>query len=237
MIELDLPPTWPPGYPRHSAVSRAQSNEFDRLAAAAHGIPSLVLMEHAARGIAEIAERLAGPEARFLVLCGPGNNGGDGYGAARFLRSWGREVEVLCCAPRPPTAGDAGLEYALASVDGGVGSAWERPEVVLEALGRSPAVAIDALFGVNLDGSRPLKAPFLGWIQALNTAGTVRLAVDVPSGMDAETGEAHPECVQAHVTAVMAAPKRGFDANPGSCGHVIEVDIGLPEALHGPFRL
>lgn len=237
MNEFDLPSTWPPAYPRHKAVSRAESNEFDRLASAEHGIPSIVLMEHAARGLARIAEQIAGPEAWFLALCGPGNNGGDGYGAARFLRSWGRRVEVCRCAPRAPSAGDAALEYALASRHAPVQDAWERPEALWEALERSPAVVIDALFGVNLDGSRRLEAPFLGWIQALNAAGTVRLAVDVPSGMDAETGAVHPECVQAHVTAVMAAPKLGFSANPEAVGQVVEVDIGLPEAIHGPYTL
>lgn len=237
MRKLDLPPTWPPGYPRHLPVSRAQSNEFDRLASAEHGIPSIVLMEHASRGIARIAEEIAGSDAIFLALCGPGNNGGDGYGAARFLRSWGHPVEVFCCAPKRPAGGDAGLEYALASAHEDVVDAWEHPEAVWLALEHQNAVAIDALFGVNLDGSRPLEAPYLNWVQALNLSGALKLAVDVPSGMDAETGEVHPECVQAHVTAVMAAPKKGFAANPEACGHVIEVDIGLPKALHGPYAL
>ena len=143
---------------------------------------------------------------------------------------------LLLC-PKQPSAGDAGLEYALASRQAPVRDAWERPEDVWLALEDSPAVVIDALFGVNLDGSRRLEGPFLNWIQAMNTAGTVRLAVDVPSGMDAETGAAHPECVQAHVTAVMGAPKLGFAANPEAVGHVIEVDIGLPDAIHAPHRL
>ena len=236
MLEKEFPPTWPSPYPRHIAVSRAISNELDRLATSEHDIPSVVLMEHASRGTAEMSVALAGRDPTFLALCGPGNNGGDGYGAARFLRSWGYPVEVLCCAARAPASGDAGMEYALAAGMGSVDSAWECPERVQEALARGPTVVIDALFGVNLDGSRPLGAPFLPWIRALNAAETLRLAVDVPSGMDAETGRELPECVQAHVTAVMAAPKLGFAANPAACGRIVEVDIGLPEALHGPYR-
>lgn len=236
MFELEIPPTWPLSYPRHIPISRAISNELDHLATADHGIPSVVLMEHASRGIAEIAASIAGSDPTFLALCGPGNNGGDGYGAARFLRSWGCAVEVLCCAPRAPTTGDAGLEYALVSQAQTVESAWGHPGLVQEALSRRPTVVLDALFGVNLDDTRPLQEPFLGWIQAINASASLRLAVDVPSGMDAETGRAVPECVQAHVTAVMAAPKRGFEANPDACGRVVEVDIGLPEALHGPYR-
>ena len=72
-------------------------------------------------------------------------------------------------------------------------------------------------------------------IEALNAADTLRLAVDVPSGLEADTGEALPICVQADVTATMAAPKRGFAANPRACGQVVEVDIGLPAALHERF--
>lgn len=236
MTAFDLPSTWPPCYPRHLPISRSNSNELDASATADHGIPSIVLMEHAARGIARIAEHIAAPDASFLAVCGPGNNGGDGYGAARFLRSWFRRVDVLCCAPQPPARGDARLEYELALAMGPIEDAWSRPQALQEALERNPAVVIDALFGVNLDGSRPLESPFLGWIRALNSAETVRLAVDVPSGMDAETGQPLPECVQAHVTAVMVAPKLGFDANAQACGHVVEVDIGLPAALHGPYR-
>jgi len=237
MPELDLPPTWPPAYPRHRPVSRANSNEFDRLATTRHDIPSLVLMEHASCGIAHLAARLAPPGSTVAVLAGPGNNGGDGYGAARFLRSWGWPVEVYSCCPRPPRSGDAALQYVLAAADGPIVDAWEHPEAVWLALERRGGLVLDALFGVNLDGSRPLEAPFRGWIEALNASRTVRLSVDVPSGMDADTGSPCPVCVQAHVTAAMAAPKLGFELNPGPCGRIVEVDIGLPRALHGPYCL
>lgn len=233
-MSLDLPPSWPVGYPLHRPLSTEESRALDRRAESEFGIPSLVLMEHASCGVAALAAHLAGAQGRILVLCGPGNNGGDGYGAARFLRSWDLPVEVLRAAPREPRGGDAGAEYRLAAGALPIGEAWSRPEIVGETLERGPAVVVDALFGVGL--TRPLEEPFLGWIRALNEAPVLRLAVDVPSGMESDSGRPLPACVQAHATATMAAPKHGLRSNAAAAGVVVEVDIGLPRALHEPFR-
>jgi hydroxyethylthiazole kinase-like uncharacterized protein yjeF len=184
-------------------------------------------MEHAAQGVAALAALLLEPGEGVLALCGPGNNGGDGYGAARFLAAWGVPVRVLRCAPAPPARGDAAVEAALAArAAGAVASAWERPEAVADALAERPALVLDALFGVGL--ARPLGAPYAGWIEALNAAPTLRLAVDVPSGLDADTGEERPVAVRAQVTATLGAPKRGLLAAPRAAGRVVVVDIGLP---------
>ena len=190
-------------------------------------------MEHASRGIARVAARLAGADGRVLSLCGPGNNGGDGYGAARFLRSWGVSVDVLRLAPKEPAPGDARVQFERVLETTPIGDAWADPALVEAALEASPTVTIDAIFGVGLQ--RPLEGRFRAWVEALNAADTLRLAVDVPSGLETDTGEALPICVQADVTATMAAPKRGFAANPRACGQVVEVDIGLPAALHERF--
>lgn len=234
-MSLDLAPTWPPAYPRHHPISTKDARALDQRAEREFGIPSLILMEHASCGVAALAARLAPADGGILVLCGPGNNGGDGYGAARFLASWGRRVEVLRAAPREPSGGDAGAEFALCNRALPVGDAWTRPAAVAEALERGPAVVVDALFGVGL--ARPLGAPFLGWIEAVNRARTLRLAVDVPSGMESDTGEALPTSVRAHVTATMAAPKAGLLARPEAVGTLVEIDIGLPDALHAPFAV
>jgi NAD(P)H-hydrate epimerase len=190
-------------------------------------------MEHASRGVAALAAALVGSSGAVLALCGPGNNGGDGYGAARFLRSWGFEVAVLRASPREPSGGDAGLQYALAAAAGPVVDAWSNPGAVHAGLDGRPALVIDALFGVGL--TRPLEAPFRGWIEATNAAGIPILAVDVPSGMDSDSGEPLPVCVAADVTATMAAPKLGLAVNPAAAGRVVEVDIGLPRSLHAAY--
>jgi NAD(P)H-hydrate epimerase len=192
-------------------------------------------MEHAARAVAALAALLLPrPSDRVLVLCGPGSNGGDGYGAARALHAWGRDVGVLRLGP-VPRAEAARREHdlcahALPIEDGSADAA-----LVARAVERAQLV-IDALFGVGLD--RPLAPHHVEAIERVNAAGGLRLSVDVPSGLDADRGVPLPVCVAADVTATMAAPKAGFGAGaPGArwAGHVVEVDIGLAWALHAPY--
>ena len=237
LVVPPLPSAWPPAYPLHEAISASRARALDREAEALHGVPSSVLMEHASAGIAALAAALAGPDGSIVALCGPGNNGGDGYGAARFLRSWGRRVRVLRCSRELPGKGDAGLEARLAAGDGLLEDAWTRAGLVSEAL-EGARVAIDALFGVGL--TRDLDGPYPGWIRALNAAPVLRLAVDVPSGLDADTGLTRPVAVRADVTATMAMPKTGLVAEGSGALHaglVVEVDIGLPGPLHRPHQV
>lgn len=231
----DLPPTWPPAYPRHAAVTADVSRALDRAAEADHGLPSLALMEHASRGVAAVAVALVPAHARVVVLCGPGNNGGDGYGAARFLASWGRTPRLLRCSRRTPPKGDAALEVRMAAAEVDPEDAWTEPALLGRALAEADLV-VDALFGVGLD--RDLDAPFPGWIEALNAADALRLAVDVPSGLDGDTGAPRPVAVRADVTATMGMPKRGLVApgpGPEHAGRVVEIDIGLPGPLHRAY--
>lgn len=233
----DLPAAWPPAYPAHEAISGEVARSLDREAEQTYGVPSIVLMEHASAGVAAIAAAMVPANGRFLVLCGPGNNGGDGYGAARFLRSWGRTVRLLRCNPHAHRPGDTGLEVGLAGGDTPIEDAWGRPELVAEAL-RDADVAIDALFGVGL--TRDLEGVYPDWIRDLNAASVLRLAVDVPSGLDADNGLARPVAVRADVTATMAMPKTGLVAAGTGAEHaglVVEVDIGLPGPLHRPYAL
>lgn len=206
---------------------------MDAQASAEFGLPSLVLMEHASRGIAAIAARLARAEQSIHVLCGPGNNGGDGYGTARFLDACGFDVSAWRLAPSEPSPGDARVEFDLLQTQMAIHDVYRAPERLLKALEGFSGVVVDAIFGVGL--SRPLAGPYTTWVAAVNAAPCVRLAVDVPSGLESDTGEALPVCVAAHVTAAMAAPKLGLARNPDAAGRVIEVDIGLPAAVHRPY--
>lgn len=231
----DLPASWPPGFPTHRPVRADDARRLDRDGEAA-GVPSFVLMEHASLGVAAVAGLLVPPQAPILVLAGPGNNGGDGYGAARFLASWGRPVRVLRAARSEPSGdGDAAREFALLSRDLVVADLWVDPDLLPRALAKSDLV-VDALFGVGL--TRDLDAPYPDWIRAVNDADALRLAVDVPSGLDADEGTPRPVAIRADVTATMAVPKRGLlTPGPGRehAGHVIEIDIGLPKGVHEPF--
>jgi NAD(P)H-hydrate epimerase len=188
-------------------------------------------MEHASRAVAHLAAGL-GRRGAVVVLCGPGNNGGDGYGAARFLASWGLPVRVLALAPAG--RGDASREAILAPRAEPV---WERPETLADRILRAGTL-VDAIFGVGLH--RDLEPPFPAWIAAINASPAFRLAVDVPSGLDADTGALRPVAVRADLTATMAAPKVGFTRTAEARAHVgrvVEVDIGLPRSVHARFLL
>ena len=232
-----LPATVPSGYPRHRAVGAREARALDERSLVEHGLPSLVLMEHAARGVAQLADLLGGPGGRILVLSGPGNNGGDGYGAARHLASWGRLVRVLAVSARRPPGGDAGLKAALCDRVVAVEDALSMPGLLADALAWCDVI-VDALFGVGLD--RDLGPPYPEVIARINAAAGLRLAVDVPSGLDADSGLPRPVAVRADATAVMGIPKIGLvHPSPGAAfaGRIVEVDIGLPAPLHLPYAL
>lgn len=227
--------TEPAAYPRHMAISASQARNLDLFATTKHGIPSLVLMEHASRGVATVLSRVLPDEGAVLVLCGPGNNGGDGHGIARFLASWGYRVVRCEIAPPKGLSADAERERQLANDVTPIASAASREDLQTLLQEEAPDWVVDAWFGVGLD--RPLRAPYPDLIRALNACPIPVLAVDLPSGLDADTGRVLPVAVKADLTATMAAPKLGLLAGegPAHAGHVIEIDIGLPRALHMPF--
>jgi NAD(P)H-hydrate epimerase len=197
-------------------------------------------MEHAARGLAALAAELApaAPSRPVAVVCGPGQNGGDGLGAARFLRSFGFGVDVVRLGDRP-YRGDAAVEFAALSREIDVPALVSMPDVVGWARNRLPraGIVIDALFGTGLD--RDLDALAGAVVLAINACAAPTIAVDLPSGLDGDTGEPKPFAVEADVTAAMGFVKRGCAAPRGSpfCGRLIEIDIGLPLAIHGPYRV
>lgn len=193
-------------------------------------------MDRAAAGVARVAlEFGARPGAEIMVVCGPGNNGGDGYGAAAWLRGWGLAVRVLDLAPAPPPSAAARWHRQRCEAAGGVVALHGDDAALRRALGNATLV-IDALFGVGL--TRALDAWWCASIAAINDCSAQRLSIDVPSGLDADTGEPRPVAVRAQATATMIAPKVGCAPGaPGAAwaGQVVEVDIGLPWSLHGPL--
>lgn len=210
--------------------------EIDRLAEAECGLPSLLLMENAgcgaARAVGHALDVLG--DTRVLVLCGPGNNGGDGLAAARWLDYDGYDVTVALPGGMDDVRGDAGVNLHAARAggisivtveDGGVAGLVDRVQ---------PAVIVDALLGTGL--SRAPEGTLSAAIEAVNRAGrdgcTV-VALDVPSGLDADTGTAPGVCVEADVTVTFAALKRGFRAQgaEGFTGEVVLVPIGVPRSL------
>ena len=195
-------------------------------------------MEHAGRGLAELvaSERCAdaGPVA---ILCGPGQNGGDGLACARFLRSFEVPIRVARLGSRPPI-GDAAIELAALAREMTVSRLATEADVIAwtDIAFDGASVIVDALYGVGLD--RDLDAASARAVLAMNAVPSLRIAADLPSGLDADSGRPRPISVRADVTAAMGFVKLGCQTAAGApwCGRVIEIDIGLPHAIHGPFR-
>lgn len=209
-------------------LSAAETRELDRLAIEEYGIPGLLLMEHAARAVARRVRALLGPAGRCLVVSGAGNNGGDGYAAARLLLSEGREAEVFAVVPPESLSGDAALQARIfASMGGRISPARE-----LDV--RRGDVVIDAIFGTGL--SRPPRAAFADAIRAIaraREAGAKVVAVDLPSGVHADTGQVLELAPQADHTVTFGAWKRAHFCHPGAAlsGEVEVAPISWPPGI------
>ena len=199
---------------RQALLTPAEMGRADALAAAA-GVPGAVLMEAAGRAVARAARRF-GP-CRTLVLCGPGNNGGDGYVAARLLAGWGWPVRVAALAP-PRAGSDAA----------GAAARWRGPMAAPEPgeVARAGLV-IDAAFGAGLSSDLP------DAVADVLAAGQRILAVDVPSGLDGATGQPRGKVRAADLTVTFFRRKPGHLLLPGRalCGAVLLADIGLPAGV------
>jgi NAD(P)H-hydrate epimerase len=210
-------------------LTRAAARALDDHVRTVCGIPGVVLMENAGRGVAELLRSLgvAGP---VVVLCGGGNNGGDGFVVARYLDKADLEVRVLLFAHPERLAGDAAvhfrsLAYTRASVltlaDGLDQGAWRRELACADWV-------VDALVGSGQQGA--LRAPLDAVVADLDASGARVLAVDLPSGLDCDRGEPQGATVQALHTATIVAPKAGF-AQPSArpyIGQVHVIDMGMP---------
>jgi NAD(P)H-hydrate epimerase len=204
-------------------LTRAQVREVDRRATEQYHVPGIVLMENAARAVADEAWRmLGGAPADVDIVCGGGNNGGDGLAVARHLHNRGCRVRIRLATDPSHYQGDALINWQIVAA---MGLEVLGPERL--AIGKT-ALLIDALFGTGL--SKPPQGVYAECIEAMNGAGVDVLAVDLPSGLDCDTGLPLGACVRAKRTVTFVAEKSGF-ANPVAkeyTGEVIVGDIGCP---------
>jgi ADP-dependent NAD(P)H-hydrate dehydratase / NAD(P)H-hydrate epimerase len=199
-----------------------QQRATDAWAIGDRGIASLELMERAGVGLAEaVRERV--PEGRVVVVAGKGNNGGDGLVVARLLRDWGREVDVLMLAPGAELSGDARVNFDRLPEP--------RARPVEPGAVAGAAAIVDAILGTGFSGEP--REPARSAITAINDAAgdAVVFACDVPSGVDASTGEVAGDAVRADATVTFHAAKPGLWISPGKAhaGEVTVIDIGIPE--------
>jgi NAD(P)H-hydrate epimerase len=213
------------------SLTRAEVRDVDRRAIEDYGLPGIVLMENAGRNAAAVllSQRITGP---VVICCGKGNNGGDGFVIARHLDNAGIAVKVLLTYAPSDYTGDAAVflnviqqaRLPLRSMPQSAHNEWAHELQSAEWI-------VDALLGTGLTGA--VREPYLTPINAINASGKKVFAVDLPSGMDTDTGQPLGICVRATCTVTFFARKIGFD-QPGAeqwTGPVDLVDIGVPRAL------
>lgn len=233
------------------ALTREQSRRVDRLAIDRLAIPGIVLMENAGINAADVVTgMLEAVEGRKVaIVCGGGNNGGDGLVIARHLVNAGRKVVVYLAADPAGLTGDAATNYNICHRMGVKLMRVDDEASLAEQAGHwsSADVLVDALLGTGFDASRGLRGHAEAVIGAINSAGERRrqgragprvLAIDVPSGLDCETGEAGGAAVRADATVTFVARKVGFDQPDaaGFLGEVFVAGIGAPASLVDEVR-
>lgn len=219
-----------------TTLSRELVRDVDRRAIEDYGLPGVVLMENAARGCVEwLCER--GVKGPVVICCGKGNNGGDGFVMARHLTNRGILTRVLLFAREDELRGDAAIHWNVlraANADRRIFEA-QPTHTELAAELHTAEWIIDALLGTGAQGT--LREPYRSVISAINTSGRPVFAVDLPSGLDCDTGipidGPQGSCIRATMTATFVARKLGFE-NPAAhafIGEVRVIDIGVPHQL------
>ncbi len=222
-------------------VTAKEMRELDRRASVEYGISSLILMENAGAGAVREIER-SFPRlrrSRVAVVCGKGNNGGDGLVVARHLANRGANVQVLLLAKKDEFTGDAAINLGIAEKAG-----IPLAEVTTvrdlqrhrEALATADLI-VDAIFGTGLTG--PARGISAEAIQLLNALRRPLVALDLPSGLGSDDGCIQEPCVQAQLTLTFALPKRSLLLFPAArcAGEVRVVDIGIPRVLLTDLKL
>jgi NAD(P)H-hydrate epimerase len=211
------------------ALTRQQVRDVDRRAMEEYGLSGLVLMENAGRGCVDVLLRL-GVKGPVTIACGKGNNAGDGFVVTRHLDLRRIPVTMLLFADPAELTGDAAANYKIVERSGiPMRACWQAEGVpaFLDAV----EWVIDALLGTGASG--PPRPPLDRAIRLLNAASGKKLAIDLPSGLDCDSGTAAEPTFRADHTCTFVAPKTGF-ANPSAApylGQVHVVEIGVPRRL------
>lgn len=219
-------------------LTRAQVRAVDQIAIDRFKIPGVILMENAGRGAAEWLLELGCGE-RITILCGAGNNGGDGFVIARHLANRGRKVSIILVIPPEKIRGDAAVNFRIVQA---MQLPLERIDPVADSATLNERLSganwiVDALLGTGATGS--VREPYAAAIRLMNASGKPILAVDLPSGLDADTGQPSGACVRASATATFVARKTGFDRPAAAefLGQVRVIDIGVPQTVIDEARL
>ncbi len=218
-------------------LNTVQMRDADRRTISDLGVPSLALMEAAGRQVVAALESRwpLGADRRIAVVCGKGNNGGDGFVAARLLAARGAAVRVYLAAPAADVGGDAGVNLSalrragVPVIDASSASAWEAARADIDGCD----LVVDALFGTGL--TRPLAGHWRTVVRGLNASDVPAASIDLPSGLSADTPELIGEAAAAALTVTLGAPKLPLLLDPAAAraGTVLVADIGIPAMVVG----
>lgn len=212
-------------------LNRSESRLVDQIAIEEYGIPGIVLMENAGRGIVDVM-RSVGVQGPVAIWCGPGNNGGDGFVIARHLHNLGIDTHIALLAEPERLQGDALTNYQIIKKMG-LPVELNSEHLTNESLNQldQSEWAIDCLLGTGATGEP--RGNFASAINALNASRGKRLAVDIPSGLDCDSGDSSSTTIRADHTCMMASakPMLGVSAAKPFLGDVHIVDIGVPKEI------
>lgn len=217
----------------HRVLSRDQIRSFDRIAIEDCQVPGIILMENAGRGATEVIQTFLSDEDHVLIVCGTGNNGGDGFVVARHLVATGSTVSVVLLGEPDKLRGDALANHdAFLGLGGNVTVVADEASLpVFETELMQATVVVDGIFGTGLD--REVKGRFAQVIDRMNATPATRVALDLPSGLDANTGSVLGTAVVADATITFGALKLGLLTPTGSrlCGDIHVAGLGVPSSI------
>ncbi len=221
---------------KHVIMTREQVRAVDAWAINELGIPGVVLMENAGRGCAELIEEKLKDvaEPKVCIFCGAGNNGGDGYVIARHLRNNGCQVTVMVCGDHNKIKGDAKInldilermDQSIDRLNPADGNVADR----VDSFAAGADMVVDSLFGTGLSGQ--LRDDYRQLVESMNACDCPILAVDIPSGLDCDTGRPLGAAIEAAWTVTFVAVKKGFTAEGAAryTGEIYIASIGVSAA-------
>jgi NAD(P)H-hydrate epimerase len=216
-------------------VTAEQMREVDRIMVEEFGVRIIQMMEAAGAGIAETSKEILGTldKKKILILSGKGNNGGDGIVAARYLNNWGAKPKVILA----DTPGSELISDQVKIIENFGIDCFRYNELDLSKEISNSDLVVDSLIGYSLRGDP--NEPIAGIIRKCNDHARKVLAVDIPSGMDPDSGHPKKDCIRADSTATLALPKTGI-LKPGAnklAGEIFLVDIGVPPEVYSRFGI
>lgn len=214
-------------------VTAKEMKEIDNLAQSEYAVPGIVLMDQAAKAVADVIMDEIKDSVKVAIFCGSGNNGGDGFGIARWLRNYGVAVHVLLVGNTENISGDAAIEMQMYLADGGiVNTIISEEDWILAEVNLGKAnIVVDALLGTGFHGE--LSEAYVNACKLINECNKMVIAVDVPTGVSVDDGIVDKNAVRAELTVTMGLEKPAFWLHPGCeyCGSVYLASIGMPKKL------